>query len=443
MGVTGAVVIGGDFHGLGIVRSLGRRGIPTYIIDDERSISRYSRYATGATRVRDLREPRRTIDALLKLGRKHALDGWVLFPTRDETVAAISRHRDQLEAQFRVPTPEWDVIAPASDKRQTYRLAADLGIPVPRTWYPTDFADLASIDADPPFAIKPAISRNFVLATKAKAWRADSREELADRYRRAAELVGPGEIMVQEVIPGDGRQQFAYCAFFKSGEPGGMVARRRRQHPPEFGRASTYVETVDVPQLEELSTRFLRAIDYYGLVEVEFKRDPRDGQFKLLDVNPRTWSYHTLGQRAGVDFPYLLFADQLGRPIRPVRASAGIRWVRLVTDLPTGVLEISRTAHQPLAIHPFAVQQRYRVGLFARRPAARLRGAGADPVPDGEEATIRALQALTFLPRSITVTDDPLICRIEVVVLLPSHRSSNPPSTSAVRSGCTGLMAVR
>ena len=339
--VTGAVVIGGDFHGLGIVRSLGRRGIPTYIIDDECSISRYSRYATGATRVRDLRDPRRTVNALLEFGRKFAsTDGSFSRPAMRPWPPSPGIETSW-RAQFRVPTPAWDVIAPAWDKRQTYRLAADLGIPVPRTWYPTDLADLASIDADPPFAIKPAISRNFVLATKAKAWRADTREELSDRYRRAAELVGPGEIMVQEVIPGDGRQQFAYCAFFKAGAAiGSMVARRRRQHPPEFGRASTYVETVELPELEELSSRFLRAIDYYGLVEVEYKRDPRDGQYKLLDVNPRTWSYHTLGQRAGVDFPYLLFADQLGEPISPVRASAGIRWVRLVTDLPTGVLEI-------------------------------------------------------------------------------------------------------
>jgi D-aspartate ligase len=41
----GAVVLGGDYQGLGIVRSLGRHGIPTLIVDDERSIARASRYA--------------------------------------------------------------------------------------------------------------------------------------------------------------------------------------------------------------------------------------------------------------------------------------------------------------------------------------------------------------------------------------------------------------
>src|SRR6266850_1958960 len=119
-----------------------------------------------------------------------------------------------------------------------------------------------------------------------------------------------------------------------------MVVRRTRQHPPEFGRASTFVETIELPQLEELSERFLRAINYYGLVELEYKLDPRDGQYRLLDVNGRTWGYHTLGPGAGVDFPYLLFADQVGESLPPCRGRAGVSWVRLVTDVPTGVLEI-------------------------------------------------------------------------------------------------------
>ena len=129
--------------------------------------------------------------------------------------------------------------------------------------------------------------------------------------------------MIQDLIPGDGQQQFAYCAFFKEGKAiGSMVVGRRRQHPPEFGRASTFVETIELAPLEELSERFLRAINYYGLVELEYKLDPRDGQYRLLDVNGRTWGYHTLGFGAGVDFPYMLFADQVRR-VRAAPAVAG------------------------------------------------------------------------------------------------------------------------
>ena len=73
---------------------------------------------------------------------------------------------------------------------------------------------------------------------------------------------------------------------------------------------------------------------------MEYKLDPRDGQYKLLDVNTRTWGYHSLGQRAGVDFPYLLFSDQLGMPVETSRAKAGVKWIRLVTDISAGMVEI-------------------------------------------------------------------------------------------------------
>jgi D-aspartate ligase len=147
--------------------------------------------------------------------------------------------------------------------------------------------------------------------------------------------------MVQELIPGDGRCQFGYGAFFKDGRAvGSMVACRRRQHPPEFGRATTFAETRDVPVLHERSERLLRAIDFYGLAELEYKRDPRDGEYKLLDFNARAWGYHTLGGEAGVDFPLLLFEDQLGRPVATQTARAGVRWIRLTTDLPTAAVEM-------------------------------------------------------------------------------------------------------
>jgi len=112
------------------------------------------------------------------------------------------------------------------------------------------------------------------------------------------------------LIPGNGQFQYSFCGFFKGGKTiASMVARRRRQHPHEFGHASTFVETVDDPELENVSERYLKTMNYYGLVEIEYKLDAKDGLFKLHDVNPRTWGYHSLGYAAGVDFPSLLFSD--------------------------------------------------------------------------------------------------------------------------------------
>ncbi|HEX3256637.1 MAG TPA: hypothetical protein VHQ96_12670, partial [Gaiellaceae bacterium] len=151
----GAVVLGGDFNGLAIVRSLGRCGVPVCVIDDESSIARASRYTTHAVKVPSLRDDAEVVDAVLRVGRRLGLDGWVLYPTRDEIVAALSRRRTILERQFVVSTPTWARVQWAWDKRNTYRRAADRGIPVPRTWTPREVGELARLPISYPVAIKP------------------------------------------------------------------------------------------------------------------------------------------------------------------------------------------------------------------------------------------------------------------------------------------------
>ncbi len=215
---VGAVVVGGDYQGLGIVRSLGRRGIPICVIDDEWSIARFSRYATYHAKYPDLRDPAKLIAAVLETGRRLKLDGWVLFPTREETVAAFSHAREELGREFRVPTPQWSSVQWAWDKRFTHKLAVELGIPTPRTWAPCSEKELDDIDLNPPYVLKPAIKEHFFYKTKAKAWRAENRQQLKELFSLAVKYTAPGEILIQELIPGDGQFQYSFCGFFKGGE---------------------------------------------------------------------------------------------------------------------------------------------------------------------------------------------------------------------------------
>jgi len=337
----GGLVIGGDYQGLGIIRSLGRHGVPSVVIDDEYCIGSHSRYALHSVHFKNIREPEAVVDAALSVGKRYGLEGWILFPTRDETVAAFSKARGELSPFFRVPTPGWDTVKYAWDKRNMHGLLEELGIPAPRSCHPQNLEELEAINFEPPYVLKPAIKEHFYYKTKAKAWRADNRAELRRLFEVATAHSGPGEMLVQELIPGDGRQQFSYCTFFKEGRAlASMVAQRRRQHPPEFGRSSTFVVTCENPLLESYGQRFLKAINYYGLAEVEFKFDAREDKYKLHDVNLRTWGYHALGLRAGVDFPYLLYRDQMGEPISACRANPGVKWVRTVTDVPASVLDL-------------------------------------------------------------------------------------------------------
>jgi D-aspartate ligase len=150
-------------------------------------------------------------------------------------------------------------------------------------------------------------------------------------------------VLIQQMIPGGGESQFSYAALCSNGQPiASLVARRTRQFPVDFGQGSSFVETVESDHIERAAERLLGALRYTGVVEVEFKFDHRDNTYKLLDVNPRIWSWHTLADRAGVDFPYLLWCLVHNQPIEKIRAKPGIKWVRMMRDVAAAAQEIWR-----------------------------------------------------------------------------------------------------
>lgn len=337
----GAIVIGGHFQGLGVVRALGRNGVEVAVLDKEMCLSRYSRYTTRFYHTPDIMDDSAYLNYMVRLAAEKGLKGWVVYPTDDETVGFLSRHKSSLDNYFRLFTPEWDVIKYTYDKSLSYRLATKLGIPIPKTSYPQSADDLEKVDIPFPVIIKPAVMRSFFRRTGKKVFRALNRKELHDYYRKAAEVIPENEILIQEEIPDVSRNLYSYCPFFKNGKTIGQVtAQRLRQHPMDFGQASTYAVSMKIDALEDLGNRFLSEINYYGIGEVEFIKDPRDGMFKFLEINPRIWGWHTLAVRSGVNLPLMVYKDLTGKRVEAEHFTEGKIWSRLITDLATVASEI-------------------------------------------------------------------------------------------------------
>jgi D-aspartate ligase len=346
---TGALVIGANYGGLGIVRSLGRHGIRVWVLQDEHASAAASRFAERHLPWTQGDESSQ-VAYLLRLREHHGLDGWTIFPTTDESAAMLSRNGNSLGEHYLLTTPPWDVLRWVYDKRLTYELAIDLAIDIPWTRYPRNREEVAALDCRYPVVLKPAVKYQVNSFTAARAWPVRSRDELLARYDEACSLVDPDVIMVQELIPGGGETQFSFVALCDEGRPVAYgTARRARQYPVDFGHGSTFVEMVDQPSVEEPSRRLLDKLGYTGLVELEFKRHPVGGQFKLLDVNPRAWAWHSLGRRAGVDFPYLYWQLLHDESLTELWAHPGVRWVRMATDIPTAITEIRRRRLSPWA----------------------------------------------------------------------------------------------
>jgi len=222
-----------------------------------------------------------------------------------------------------------------------YRLASDLGISQPRTFFPRNRDEMAATDFPFPVILKPAVRETSNPLPLTKAWPARDHASLLEKYDTLCAEVDPDLLMVQELIPGTGESQFSYGAVYDKGRAlAGLTVRRTRQYPADLGRFSTYVESIQEPAIIDPAVTLLSSIQFTGIAEVEFKYDHRDRAYKLLDINPRVWGWHTLGQAAGIDFSYLLWLLINNYPLPSVQPSSGARWVRMSSDLPVAILEI-------------------------------------------------------------------------------------------------------
>lgn len=340
---AGALVVGANLRSLGIARSLGRRGIETWVVPQpgDHQVARASRYVRR-TLAALTGTPAEKSSSLIAIAGRNGGERWALFPTGDESAAMVAQNHERLAAAFAPTSPDWDIYQYAYHKHLTYVLAERTGLELPWTRWPRSLEDVTELDCDFPVILKPDAKPLDNRFTHAKAWRVDDRSSLLAAWQDAVSLVGVDAVMVQELVPGSGDAQYSFCALCREGLPlASLVARRTRQYPRQFGHSSSLVETVHAPEVEERGRAVLEALRWNGLVEVEFKQDARDGSYKLLDINGRVWTWHGLGSLAGVDFPYLAWRFAQGRSVEPVRAKTGVRWVRLATDVPSALAAAS------------------------------------------------------------------------------------------------------
>ncbi len=332
----GVVIMGGDFQALGVMRTLARKDIPVFMLDSDHSISKYSRFKKRFIKSPPLADKESYLRFVIELAKKEGIQGWVILPNSDEGVYVLSKYKDVLEGYYRVPTPHWEVTQNLYIKEKTYQIAEKHGIPVPSTYYPKSLEEAVEMDIPYPVIIKPSIRDHFYKHVKIKAFLIHNQNELIQTYKKVTSIIEPEEVLVQEFIPGGPKNLYSFCPFFKKGKVViGITARRSRQHPMDFGHATTFAELVDIPEIRKIAEKLLRLIDYYGIAEVEFMKDPLNGEYKLIEVNPRVWGWHTLAIAAGADLPYLLYLDMIGENIEVQPPLKDLKWIRLATDIPT------------------------------------------------------------------------------------------------------------
>lgn len=327
--MNAAVVFNCHITGLAVARSLGRRGVPVVGLDrDQKGYGLHSRYTTVAGRCPyPLDDESAFVDLLMEIGSQLRRKA-VLFPCLDEWVFAVARHRKKLEEYFLLPFSELDTIERILDKNLLYRKCEERKIPIPRTFYLNErnAGEIAS-EIGFPCILKPALQREFTNEFGEKVFRIESREEFLALAERAARH----PLLAQEIVGAGIDSFYSLCSYIgRDGQAKGVfVGRKLEQFPADFGTACL-VDSRYVEEIIERGTDVLSRFGYQGVSEVEFIYDERDRDFKLLDINTRVWKWIGLPIRAGVDLPWLAYADAVyGNVEASGRQQDEIRWVYL------------------------------------------------------------------------------------------------------------------
>jgi D-aspartate ligase len=346
-----AVVVGVTWaNGLGLIRSLGEAGVPVLALNPTPNpVGFASRYVTRALLCPDPADAEADFLSFMdRLGQRLNHRG-VLFLTRDEDVSTVSRNQARLERHFAVPFAGWDVLSRIVDKEGQYATAAQVGVPLPVTFFPRDEPE--AIDCAGrmtyPAIVKPAYHARFFEQFGVKGFFAhDAKEAVGQVVRGAA---AGYRMLIQEVVPGKADRLYTLGSYLnRAGEPLAMfTGRKLRQNPRDFG-SCRIGESCPAPEVAELGLRLLRALGFWGISQVEFKLDPRDGQFKLMEVNARSYQWQHLSTACGANLAHTAYCDALGQSPAPLVASTdGRRWVLTLTDLVMSPAEIARGQTSP------------------------------------------------------------------------------------------------
>ncbi len=328
----GIIVIGGHVQGLGITRIFGKRGFDIVLLDTEKyNLTRNSKYCKTFIKY----NKDQLFDKLMEIGNSGLYKNYLILPTNDLHVGIISKNKDILSRFFTVGTSNWKSVEMCYNKRITYSLAKEIGIPIAQTDTPDTIEELEQLEPEFPCIIKPAIMHSFYSKLKTKVFVCKNKDELINNYKRAIEVIAPEEVIVQSIINGESEHLYSACFLFDEDKDIiSFVARRARQHPPDFGNATTFAQIVDNDYLIEISKKLLSKIKYRGVCEVEYKYDEQSNEYKFLEINPRTWKWHLITETANINLLenyYNLLTEKKTEKYNGCEKSS---FRHLMTDLP-------------------------------------------------------------------------------------------------------------
>jgi D-aspartate ligase len=318
-------------HGaLGILRSLGRLGVPVYAVaSDPVTSSFYSRYCRGKF-VLDIESTpeEKSLQFLLDVSKK--IGGRpILIPTDDGAASFVADHAEELRAWYLFQDQVEGLVDSLNSKKEMYFLAKKHGLPTPEAVFPQSRADVLDFlhNATFPVMLKAIYGSQLWDAAGQKMFIVRSEAELLEKYDALEDPANPN-LMLQEYIPGGDDTIWMLDGYFNKESEClfAITGKKIRQYPISRGSTSLGIclqnETVELATIE-----FMKKVGYKGIVDIGYRYDARDGIYKVLDINPRIGSsFRLFVSSTGMDVARALYADFTGQPVEAGQLRDGRKW---------------------------------------------------------------------------------------------------------------------
>lgn len=329
---TPVLILSCRIGGLSIMRSLGSLGVDVYGIDAEKSSPALrSKYCKAYfIKEYDRNNEKDYLHYVLNIAINEIGRKAILIPTSDELTIFAAKYIEQLSPHFMYPDNTADLMDSLADKRRMFGIATQHNVPTPHTSFPQNLDEVIET-ADKvmfPVMLKAIDGAVMHARTGKKMVIVSSKEELVENYKQLEDPVTPNT-MIQELIPGDDDQVYIYNGYFNKNSDAliSFTGHKVRQFPIHVGCASLG-ECRWHQRVADKTRALMKAVGYKGILDIGYRLDPRDGRYKVLDINPRVGqAFRLFLAENGMDVIRSLYLDFTGQPQQESKPREGRRWL--------------------------------------------------------------------------------------------------------------------
>jgi predicted ATP-grasp superfamily ATP-dependent carboligase len=296
-------------NSLAIVRYLGKDS--SHDIDvlgySHLSLSFFSKYANKKHIVSNPKLNKRSfLKDLVAILTKEKYD--LLIPVGYYTHEVCVHNYTELKLFTQIILPSKEAFDLAANKITTYNLAEQIRVPYPKSWHCKSRSEVETLNVSFPAVIKASfeMGKNVVSYVNNKPALVNKFYEICDQNGFTDQNLP----VIQEYIEGDG---YGFFAYYENGVCKQFFMHKRIREYPASGGASVCAESIYDTVLCDLGKKLLDQLQWNGVAMVEFKKDVKDGIYKLMEINPKFWGSLELALSSGVNFPECLVMKAQGK----------------------------------------------------------------------------------------------------------------------------------